>query len=46
MDPGATVEGAEGNGGHREYIVRKAYHMRSWNNIYHGFNVLNGYSIN
>jgi hypothetical protein len=29
MDPGATVEGAEGNGGHPEYIARKAYHMRS-----------------
>jgi hypothetical protein len=29
MDPGATVEGAEGNSGHREYIALKAYHMRN-----------------
>ena len=29
MDPGATIEGAEGNDEHREYIFCKSYHMRS-----------------
>ena len=29
MDSGATIEEAEGNGEHREYIFCKPYHMRS-----------------
>jgi hypothetical protein len=45
MNPGATIVGPEGNIEHCEHIFCKAFHMRSWNNIYDGLSVSNGYCI-